>query len=144
MESYEKRYHNYLNQVKQSKEAGTAPPADFDMSGRQPVEAMLEKLEGNITEDLLQDHFDRHNIAEWKRVQRDERKITLCNPDDHSPGEVLVDVNSYFTDGDGNMNEAAKEHAIRTYHEISTKYWVMSKRTPHRELVTERTVTLPE
>ena len=104
---------------------------------------MLEKIEENLTEECLQNHFDLHQIHEWKRVQREERKITLCN-DDLSPGEVLVDINAFFTDGDGNRNEAAEEHAKETYHNISTKYWVMAKRTPHRNLVNERIVLIAE
>ena len=141
IENYQAKYDNHLKKVAKAEVDGTAPPADFDTSGRQSIETMLEKLESELTEECLRDHFDLHDIAVWKQVQKKERKITLCNDDKtKSPGELLVDVNAFFTDGDGNRNEAAEAHAKRTYHEISTKYWVMSQRTHHRNIVMERII----
>lgn len=132
------RYNAHLASVESAKAANRTPPT-FGYSGEYAkLEAMLDKLEANLTEDCLQEHFDMHDHAEWDKIQNKQRKITLCD-DDYSPGEVLVDVNSFFTDGNGRV---AEEHAKRTYHEISTKYWVMAKRTPHRNLVTERKVEL--
>ena len=99
---------------------------------------MLDKLETHLTEECLENHFDLHDHAEWDKIQNKQRKITLC-ADDYSPGELLVDVNSFFTDGNGNI---AETHAKKTYHDISTKYWAVAKRTPHRNLVTERIVDI--
>ena len=136
LQTYQNRYNRHLAAVVKAKEAGRTPPTFNKGSDETKIEAMLENLETHLTEECLENHFDLHDHAEWDKIQNKQRKITLC-ADDYSPGELLVDVNSFFTDGDGNV---AEEHAKRTYHEISTKYWVMAKRTPHRNLVTERTV----
>ena len=134
------RYANHLKAVETAKQAGTTPPTFNDARDREKIETMLEKLEIELTEECLKDHYDLHHIDDWKRVQKDEMKITLCQNDQHkSPGEILVDVRTFFTDGDGNF---AEKHAKRTYHEISTKWWTLAERTIHRKLVTERTVTL--
>ena len=138
LQTYQNRYNRHLEQVVKAQEAGTTPPTFNKGSDETKIEAMLEKLETHLTEECLENHFDLHDHAEWDAIQNKQRRITLC-ADDYSPGELLVDVNSFFTDGRGNV---AEEHAKRTYHEISTKYWVMAKRTPHRNLVTERTYTL--
>ena len=138
LENYQTRYNRHLAAVVKAKEAGRTPPTFNKGSDETKIEAMLEKLETHLTEECLENHFDLHDHAEWDRVQNKQRKITLCD-DDYSPGELLVDVNSFFTDGDGNI---AETHAKKTYHDISTKYWVKAKRTPHRNLVTERTVEL--
>ncbi len=138
LENYQTRYNRHLAAVVKAKEAGRTPPTFNKGSDETKIEAMLEKLETHLTEECLENHFDLHDHGEWDKIQNKQRKITLCN-DDYSPGEVLVDVNSFFTDGDGNI---AETHAKRTYHDISTKYWVKAKRTPHRNLVTQRTVEL--
>ena len=138
LQTQQTRYNSHLAAVEKAKEAGRTPPT-FGHTGEYPkLEALLNKIDMHLTEECLEEHFDMHDHAEWDKIQNKQRKITLCD-DDYSPGEVLVDVNSFFTDGDGNV---AEEHAKRTYHEISTKYWVMAKRTPHRNLVTERIVEL--
>ena len=138
LQTHQNRYNQHLAAVVKAKEAGRTPPTFGYDSERPKLETMLDKLEANLTEECLEEHFDMHDHAEWDKVQNKQRKITLCN-EDSTPGEVLVDVNAFFTDGRGNI---AEEHAKRTYHEISTKYWVMAKRTPHRNLVTERTVEI--
>ena len=138
LQTHQNRYNQHLAAVVKAKEAGRTPPTFGYDSERPKLETMLDKLEANLTEECLEEHFDMHDHAEWDKVQNKQRKITLCN-EDSTPGEVLVDVNAFFTDGRGNI---AEEHAKRTYHEISTKYWVMAKRTPHRKLVTQRTVEI--
>lgn len=138
LQTYQERYNRHLAAVVKAKEAGTTPPTFNRGSDETKIETMLDKLEANLTEECLQNHFDLHDHGEWDKIQNKQRKITLCD-DDSSPGEVLVDVNSFFTDGDGNI---AETHAKKTYHDISTKYWVMAKRTPHRNLVTQRTVEI--
>ena len=51
-------------------------------------------------------------------VQNKQRKITLCD-DDNSPGEVLVDVNAFFTDGRGRVAEDTREKDVsRHQHKI--------------------------
>ncbi len=139
LENYQTRYNRHLAEVVKAKEAGRTPPTFNPGNDQTKIETMLVKLETHLTEDCLQEHFDMHDHGEWDKVQNKQRKITLCD-DDLSPGEVLVDVNSFFTDGSGNV---AETHAKRTYHEISTKYWVKAKRTPHRKLVTQRVVEIP-
>ena len=138
LETFQTRYTRHLAEVVKAKKAGRTPPTFNRDSDKRNIETMLEKLETQLTEDCLQEHFDLHDHGEWDKIQNKQRKITLCN-DDLSPGEVLVDVNSFFTDGNGNI---AETHAKRTYHEISTKYWVKAKRTPHRELVTSRSYSI--
>ena len=139
LQTYQNRYNRHLAEVVKAKEAGRTPPTFNVGNDQTKIETMLEKLEAHLTEDCLQNHFDLHDHGEWDKIQNKQRKITLCE-DDYSPGEVLVDVNSFFTDGDGNV---AETHAKKTYHDISTKYWVMAKRTPHRNLVTQRVVEIP-
>ena len=138
METYETRYNRYLESVETAKRANRAIPTFNDNTDRNKIETMVEKIEDSLTEECLRDHFDLHNTSDWDPVQNTQRKITLCNDDaNRTPGEVLVDVNSFFTDGRGRI---AHEHAKKTYHDISTLYWVKAKRTSHRTLVTERTV----
>ena len=139
LQTFQNRYNRHLAEVVKAQKAGRTPPTFNPGSDQTKIVSMLEKLETHLTEECLQEHFDMHDHGVWDKVQNKQRKITLCN-DDLSPGEVLVDVNSFFTDGNGNI---AEEHAKRTYHEISTKYWVMAKRTPHRQLVIQRTVEIP-
>ena len=136
LQTFQTRYNAHLEKVVKAKEAGTTPPTFNPGSDQTKIETMLEKLETHLTEECLENHFDLHDHAEWDKIQNKQRKITLC-ADDYSPGEVLVDINSFFTDGGGNI---AEEHAKKTYHDISTKYWVMAKRTPHREQVIHRVV----
>ena len=138
LENYQTRYNRHLEAVVKAKEAGRTPPTFNVGNDQTKIETMLEKLETNLTEYCLENHFDMHDHAEWDKIQNKQRKITLC-ADDFSPGELLVDVNSFFTDGRGRV---AETHAKKTYHEISTKYWVKAKRTAHRNLVTERTVDI--
>ena len=138
LENYQNRYTRHLESVVKANEAGRTPPTFNRGTDETKIETMLEKLENNLTEECLQEHFDLHDHAVWNKVQNEQRKITLCG-EDNSPGEVLVDVNAFFTDGRGNI---AETHAKRTYHDISTKYWMMAKRTPHRELVTSREVSI--
>ena len=140
LENYQARYNRHLAAVETAKEAGRTPPTFNRGTDETKIQTMLDKLDANLTEECLQEHFDMHDHAEWDRVQNKQRKITLCD-DDNSPGEVLVDVNAFFTDGRGRV---AETHAKKTYHDISTKYWVMAKRTAHRNLVTERTVEMAE
>ena len=135
LQTHQNRYNQYLGRKVAAELAGRTPPTFAYDGERVKIEAMLEKLETHLTEECLEEHFDLHDHGEWDKIQNKQRKITLC-AEDLSPGEVIVDVNSFFTDGNGRVAEA---HAKRTYHEISTKYWVMAKRTPHRKLVTERT-----
>ena len=138
LQTQQNRYNRYLEQKIKAETAGNTPPIFAYDGERVKIEGMLEKLEENLTEDCLREHYDMHDHGEWEKIQIKQRKITLCNAD-FSPGEVLVNVNDFFTDGRGNI---AEEHAKRTYHEISTRYWVMAKRTPHRRLVTEKTVDI--
>lgn len=138
MENYESKYTRYLAEVEAAKRANRAIPNFHDNTDRNKIETMLEKIEESLTEECLRDHFDLHRTDDWNPVQNTQRKITLCNDDaNRTPGEVLVDVNAFFTDGRGRI---AQEHAKKTYHDISTKYWVKAKRTSHRKLVTERIV----
>lgn len=141
LETFTTYYQRYLDQAEAAQKAGRPAPAAFNRrTDMNKIETMLEKIETSLTEECLRDHFDLHETEDWNRVHNTERKITLCKDDQKkSPGEVLVDVNAFFTDGRGNI---AQTHAKKTYHDISTKYWVMAKRTTHRKLVTERTVTM--
>ena len=138
MENYESKYQRHLAAVEAAKKADRAIPNFNDDRDRSNIETLLEKIEESLTEECLRDHFDLHNTSDWNPVQNTQRKITLCNDDaNRTPGEVLVDVNAFFTDGRGRI---AQEHAKKTYHDISTKYWVKAKRTSHRKLVTERII----
>lgn len=140
MENYESKYSRHLAAVEVAKKANRTIPTFNDQNDRNTIETMLEKIEESLTEECLRDHFDLHRTADWNPIQNTQRKITLCNDDaNRTPGEVLVDVNAFFTDGRGRI---AQEHAKKTYHDISTKYWVKAKRTSHRKLVTERIVNL--
>ena len=138
IETFHNRYTRHLESVEKAKKAGRTLPNFNGQRDMTSIETMLEKLEEHITEQCIRDHYDWHKPDVWDEVQNKQRKITLCNDDEFkSPGELLVDVNTFFTDGDGNI---AQEHAKRTYHDISVKYWKMATRTRHRTLVTERTV----
>ena len=140
MENYESKYQRHLTAVETAQKANRAIPNFNDQNDRNSIETMREKIETSLTEECLRDHFDLHRTSDWNPVQNTQRKITLCNDDaNRTPGEVLVDVNAFFTDGRGNVNERG---AKKTYHEISTKYWVKAKRTSHRKLVTERTIEI--
>lgn len=140
LENYESKYNRHLAAVEAAQKANRAIPNFNDNTDRNKIEEMLDKVDESLTEECLRDHFDLHRTADWDPIQNTQRKITLCNDDaNRTPGEVLVDVNAFFTDGRGRI---AQEHAKKTYHDISTRYWVKAKRTSHRTLVTERTVTL--
>ena len=129
LNGYEQRY------LAEVKKVGKPVP-DFDINKRDELETLFNKMSSNLTEDRLQEHFDLHNTDEWRQAHA-ERKIVLCN-DDCSVGELIADINSYHT------SRGVTHHALaeRSFHDVSTKHWVQAKRTPHRKLVTERTVTL--
>ena len=137
--AYVQRWDAHEKKVAEAKEAGTEPPEFTRLSDRDTIEALLEKLEERLTEDALLDHHETHNTNEWRNAHAD-RKVVLCNAD-CSVGEVLLDINSFHTDREGNTNHQLAE---QSFHDVAVKHWNQAKRTRFRELVTSRVITLPE
>ena len=137
--AYNQRWDAHEKKVAEAEAAGTEPPEFTRLSDRDTIEALLEKLEERLTEDMLLDHHETHNSNEWRNAHAD-RKVVLCNAD-CSVGEVLLDINSFHTDRHGNTNHQLAE---QSFHDVAVKHWNEAKRTRHREIVRERVVVIPD
>ena len=133
--AYNQRWDAHQRKVIEAENADNPIPKFTRLSDRDDIEALLVKLETNLTEETLIEHHETHNTTEWGNAHS-ERLVVLCN-EDCSVGEVLLDINSFHTDRDGNTNHQLAE---QSFHDIAVKHWNEVQRTTFRKIVTERII----
>lgn len=134
--AYQAQWNAHLERVEDAKKKSQSEPEFTRYNDRDPIETLLEKLETTLTEEALIEHHEVHDTTEWQNAHA-ARKIVLCN-EDCSVGEEIADINSYHT-SNGITNHRLAE---KSFHDVAVTYWNQALQTPHRKLVTERTVEI--